>query len=211
MGYIAATILSISCLITAVVSADTYNFDNDKVDMPPEGWSCGIEGGGDAKWLVKNDASAPSKENVLTQDGEGKYSWCKKNDASLKDGYVEVKIKPSSEKEDQALGILWRYTDDENYYVASLNPTSKVVSVSCATGGVRRGLKLVPEIEFLPNQWNTLKALFKGKEIQLFLNGKKYIELKDDLLEKPGTVGLWTKAFGISSFDDFSFGPEEKK
>src|SRR5438034_8192141 len=44
-----------------------------------------------------------------------------KDDMSLKDGFVEVKFKPVSGKEDQAGGVIWRAKDSNNYYIARAN------------------------------------------------------------------------------------------
>jgi hypothetical protein len=58
--------------------------------------------------MVMKDDTAPSKPHVLKQSGEATYPVCFKNDTHLKDGFVEVKFKPVSGKEDQAGGIVWR-------------------------------------------------------------------------------------------------------
>jgi hypothetical protein len=51
---------------------------------------------------------------VLKQSGEATYPVCLKNDTSLKNGFVEVKFKPISGKEDQAGGVVWRAKDSDN-------------------------------------------------------------------------------------------------
>ena len=88
--------------------AGTVNFDDLKTGAAPPGWTATRTGKGEAKWTVEKDDSAPSKPNVLKQSGEATYPVCLKNDSSLKDGFVEVKFKPISGKEDQAGGVVWR-------------------------------------------------------------------------------------------------------
>ena len=61
-------------------------------------------GTGQAKWAVVPDDTAPSKPNVLKQSGQATYPVCLKDDTSLKDGFVEVKFKALSGREDQAGG-----------------------------------------------------------------------------------------------------------
>ena len=96
-------------LTAAWAMAGTVNFDDAKTGELPPGWLGGVTGKGTPKWSVEADASAPSKPNVLKQSGEGTYPWCVKRDVSLKDGFVEVKFKPISGKEDQAGGLVWRW------------------------------------------------------------------------------------------------------
>jgi hypothetical protein len=43
----------------------------------------------------------------------------------------------------------------------------------------------------------------KGDAITCSLDGKKYLDAKDDTFTKAGKVGLWTKADARTSFDDF--------
>ena len=98
--------------------AETVNFDSAKVGEVPDGWLAGVTGNGQPKWTVETDASAPSKPNVLKQSGEGTFPYCVKKETSLQDGFVEVKFKPLSGKEDQAGGLIWRFQDGDNYYIA---------------------------------------------------------------------------------------------
>ena len=94
-----------SAAIAAFSSADTTNFDNSKAGAAPSGWTATQTGKGTAKWSVEKDDSAPSKPNVLKQSGQATFPVCIKDDTSLKDGFVEVKFKPVSGKEDQAGGV----------------------------------------------------------------------------------------------------------
>src|SRR6266852_5468333 len=95
--------LTIMAMITAtgLAIADTVNFDDAKAGAPPPGWTATQTGTGSAKWSVEKDDSAPSKPNVLKQSGEATFPVCIKNDTNIKDGFVEVKFKPISGKEDQ--------------------------------------------------------------------------------------------------------------
>src|SRR5437879_9436047 len=107
--------------ITALASADTVNFDNLKTGAAPPGWTATQTGSGSAKWSVEKDDSAPSQPNVLKQSGEATFPVCFKNDTSLKDGFVQVKFKPVSGKEDRAGGVIWRCKDKDNNNIRRAN------------------------------------------------------------------------------------------
>src|SRR5450756_311490 len=94
-GLVSATLLA------GMTLADTVNFDNLQTGKPPAGWIATQTGKGQAKWTIEKDDTAPSKPNVLKQSGEATYPVCIKDDTNLKDGFVEVKFKPVSGKEDQ--------------------------------------------------------------------------------------------------------------
>lgn len=74
-----------------------------------------------ARWTVEADDSVPSRPNVLKQSGQATFPVCLKNDTNLKNGFVEVKLKPVAGKNDQADGGVWRARDSDNYYVARAN------------------------------------------------------------------------------------------
>src|SRR5258706_10084 len=101
--------------------AGTVNFDNDQIGKSPPGWTATQTGNGQAKWTVEKDDTAPSKPNVLKQSGEATYPVCIKDDTRVKDGFVEVKFKTISGREDQAGGVIWQAKDAENYYIARAN------------------------------------------------------------------------------------------
>src|SRR5262245_56525883 len=123
--------LTFFLLMGVVVTAtpDTVSFDNDGAGKPPAGWVATKTGRGDAKWTVEADPTAPSKPNVLKQSGVATFPVCYKDDTSLKDGFVEVKFKALSGKEDQAGGVVWRLRDADNYYIARANALEDNVTI----------------------------------------------------------------------------------
>jgi len=192
-------------LLTGTAMAETLNFDNDKTGSVPPGWRAGVTGRGAPKWSVEADASAPSKPNVLKQSGSGTFPWCVKQDASLTDGYAEVKFKSISGREDQAGGLVWRWKDGDNYYVARGNALENNLSLYYTQDGRRITLKYV-DAPVPRNTWHTLRAEFSGKKIRVIFDGKPYIELDDEHIAGAGLVGVWTKADSVTLFDDFAYG-----
>jgi hypothetical protein len=199
------TTITALTLLTGAAMAETVNFENDKPGTPPAGWKAGVTGRGTAKWAVETDASAPSKGNVLKQSGSGTFPYCVLTQGSLTDGYVEVKFKPISGREDQAGGLIWRFKDGDNYYVARANALENNVSLYYTEGGSRRTIKYV-DAPVPKNTWHTLRVEFSGQSIKVALNGKTYIEAKDTHIAGAGAVGVWTKADSVTAFDDFSYG-----
>jgi hypothetical protein len=185
--------------------AETVSFDRDAPGALPAGWRSGVTGRGSPKWVVEADATAPSKPNVLKQSGSGTFPWCVRPDTSLPDGYVEVKFKPISGSEDQAGGLVWRFKDGDNYYVARANALENNVSLYYTQNGRRNTLKYV-NAPVSRNTWHALRVELSGKWIRVILDGKPYIELEDDHITGIGAVGVWTKADSVTLFDDFSYG-----
>jgi hypothetical protein len=195
----------VASLVSTTALAQTVNFDADVVGSAPAEWTCGVTGRGSPRWAVAADPSAPSKPNVLMQTGSGTFPWCVKSGTALTDGVVEVKFKSISGREDQAGGVVWRWKDGDNYYVARANALENNVSLYYTERGSRKTLKYVDAPVAL-GTWHTLKVEFAGTRIAVSLNGKRYIDFDDRHISGPGAVGVWTKADSVTAFDDFAYG-----
>ena len=187
------------------LNAETVNFDADRAGEAPRGWTLTKTGKGAPKWTVETDDTAPSKPNVLKQSEEATYPVALKDDTNLKQGFVEVKFKAVSGKEDQAGGVIWRATDADNYYVARANALEDNVTIYHTIKG-KRTEKMRAKMKVAPNQWHTLRVEFSGNRFQVLLNGKTALEWSDDTFSGAGKVGLWTIADSVTLFDDFSYG-----
>jgi len=198
-----------SSLLGEVTLAGTVNFDDLKTGAPPHGWTATKTGKGDPKWEIVADDSAPSKPNVLKQSGEATYPVCIKDDTSLKDGFVEVKFKPISGKEDQAGGVIWRCKDADNYYISRANALEDNVTIYHTVNGKRSEKKRI-NTKVASNKWHTLRVDFKDNYFVVTFDGKRAFVWKDDTFKEAGKVGLWTKADSTTIFDDFSYGPDTK-
>jgi len=204
-----AIMVALTVLSASAALAETDDFDAYARGAAPEGWTCGVTGRGTPKWAVDADPSAPSAPNVLRQSAAGTFPWCVKKGVSLADGFVEVKFKPERGKEDQAGGIIWRWKDGDNYYVARGNALENNVSLYYTAQGKRNTVKYV-DAPVPGNVWHTLRVEFSGTRIKVLLDGKAYIEREDSHIPGPGAVGVWTKADSVTAFDDFSYGAERR-
>jgi len=74
-------------------------------------------------WRVVADASAPSgKGFVLAQTAQSPdmlFNLCVWQKASVKDVEIKVQFKAHQGDVDQGGGLVWRYQDAKNYYVAA--------------------------------------------------------------------------------------------
>ena len=203
----AATLIAVTCIFGSsqgAAMARTISFDHDRTGALPSDWNAGVTGSGSPKWTIEQDATAPSAPNVLKQSGSGTFPWCVKQGMAFADGAVEVKFKSLTGREDQAGGVVWRWKDGNNYYIARANALENNVSLYYTEGGQRRTLKYV-DAPVPGNAWHTLRAEFRGTHIRVLLNGKVHIEVDDSHIAGPGAVGVWTKADSVTAFDDFTY------
>jgi hypothetical protein len=202
-----ACIAAATIFAASAASAETINFDTDAPGALPASWRQGVTGKGTPQWAVRADPGAPSKPNVLQQSGSGAFPWCVMPKTAVENGFVEVRFKSISGREDQAGGVIWRWKDGDNYYVARANALENNVSLYHTTAGRRITIKYV-DAPVPGNVWHTLRVEFSGKRIKVVLDGKTYIDLEDGHIAGSGAVGVWTKADSVTSFDDFSYGSQ---
>jgi hypothetical protein len=199
-------------LVTREVGMAQTKVTFEEHNALPKGWESGITGKGAAKWEIIADDTAPSGGRVLKQSGEATFCWAAKTDKRIKDGFVEVKLKPISGKEDQAGGIVFRFNDANNYYIVRANALEDNVVLYKTVSGKRSSLQVKGRTfgygvdTKVPNgKWSTLRVEFKGNLFSVHFNGKKLFEVEDATFKDAGAIGVWTKADSVTLFDDFIF------
>ncbi len=213
-------LLSVSLVLSSALFAQVINFDKDEAGKAPKGFIFGLTGKGKpGVWVVRQDPTAPSAPNVLAQADPDPVSYrfpvCVYDGFAAKDVDVSVKYKPVSGREDQAAGIVWRYQDQNNYYIVRANANENNVVLYKVEKGVRTDLPLVGKgrtyglkTGILSRVWGTLRVSAKGNHFEVFSNGVKLFEVEDSTFPAAGKVGLWTKADSVTLFDDFMLSGE---
>jgi hypothetical protein len=185
-----------------------WNFDDAAIEKLPTGWTTSMTGEGNGSiWKVVEDKTAPSKTNVLAQTAESPnalFNLCVADNTSFKDVNVSVAFKANKGKIDQGGGIVWRYSDPNNYYIARFNPLEDNYRFYKVVDGKRTQLATKEGLKAPAGQWHLLSIQMQGEKIECHLNGIKHLEAKDNTLTKAGKIGLWTKADAQTSFDDFT-------
>jgi hypothetical protein len=193
--------------LVAEEKSPRLRWTKDDLGKVPAGWKAAKTGKGDGSvWKIVADDSAPSKSGlVLAQTAESParlFNLCVVDDGRYRDVEVQVAFKAVRGKEDQGGGIVWRYQDANNYYVARMNPLESNYRVYKVVAGKRSQLGTKEDLKIPAGQWHVLKIRQIGEHIECWLDGKKYLDVKDKTFATAGQVGLWTKADAQSHFDD---------
>ena len=120
---------------------------------------------------------------------------------------------------DQGAGLVWRYSDPNNYYIVRANALEDNVVLYKVQNGER--LALAPKGAVsntygvkhrVPKEtWTTLSVGFHGNLFTVSLDGQRLFDVEDSTFNGPGKTGLWTKADSVIYFDDFRIEPEGQK
>ncbi|HEX9289901.1 MAG TPA: hypothetical protein VF904_10275 [Anaeromyxobacteraceae bacterium] len=192
-------------------SAKTWDFQGDKVDEAPAGFSFGKTGQGrPGKWVVRTDPSAPAGDHVLAQvdtdDTDYRFPVAVADAPALKDLRLDVRCRQVSGKTDQACGLVFRYQDENNYYVTRANALEDNVRLYQVVKGRRRQFAGW-DGKVARQAWHALAVEARGNRFQVFFDGKPVIDAKDDTFKDAGKVGVWTKADSVTYFDALSVKP----
>jgi hypothetical protein len=187
------------------------NFDTCKIGQPPPGWT--TEGTGTAHgWQIRKDQTAPTQPYVLAEVSADPASTRPPlailNDLTTRDADVSVRIKLISGREGLAGGVVWRYRDENNYYVARANATENTVSVFKVENGRKVALFTDVKHPIPVNSWSILKVSVRGSRFQVFVDHRRVLEGRDTTFSAPGRVGLWAMVDSTVYFDDFRVYPK---
>ena len=193
--------------------AKVWDFNNDKQGEIAGGFSNQLTGkGGPGKWEVITDDTATSTPNVIAQTSQeyfGYHFGMAVNDNEVYDDFeLIVKFKGVTGEEDQGGGPVWRYQDNNNYYIARANPLEDNYRVYKVVNGKRIQMDSV-RLKVTSGEWHTIKILARKSRIQCFYDGQLYLEVTDDTFLNKGKIGLWTKADAVTYFDDLEVRPIE--
>ncbi len=186
----------------AVAAQTVWTFEHDKVGRAPANFTFALTGQGrPGKWVVLASSDAPSKRvlaQIDTDPTDYRFPLAIANKPHIKDLRLSVQCKPLSGKVDQACGLVYRYKDQDNYYVTRANALEDNVRLYRMVGGNRQQIggwngKVAKE-------WSELRVEASGDHHTVFWNGKKVIETVDATFLSPGRVGLWTKADSVTYF-----------
>ena len=197
----------------ALAGTRKVDFNQDAVDQPPKGFEFGYTAGvgKPGKWVVQ--AEGPNKFLAQTDadSTRSRFAVAVLTDLSSADVDLSVRFRPISGRVDQAAGLVWRYQNQDNYYIVRANALENNVVLYKVEGGKRTDLPLKgagrtygKNTEVPANQWSTLRVVANGRLFEVYFNGTKLYEVEDGTFSTPGKVGVWTKADSVTQFDDLT-------
>ncbi len=185
------------------------NFENETVGKLPSGFVADATNKAKSiKWNIVNE----NGNNVVAQQSINSgscYNLLVLDKISCQDFTASVRIKAISGEEDQGGGLVWRYIDKNNYYVARYNPLENNFRFYNVVNGSRKELEST-EIDIKQGEWFIMTIDVKGNKVTCSLNGKTLIESTDDTFKSAGRIGLWTKADAVTYFDDLKINTSTK-
>ena len=179
------------------------NIGGMPLGQKPPGFTEALTGQGDAvNWQVLDDPGAPARRAIAETSrdtADYRFPLCVWDGLQASDVKVTIRFKAVDGSVDQAGGIVTRFQDHDNYYVARANALEDNVRLYKVVSGVRRQLagKSVPVLSAV---WHTLELRSEGEELEVLFNGASLMQIRDQTFVQAGKVGIWTKADSLTHF-----------
>ncbi|MEN6459130.1 MAG: hypothetical protein ABFC63_09380 [Thermoguttaceae bacterium] len=197
-----AALLTFACA-THGATPFRLSLEDATVGKLPSGWKAEKTGEGPGSaWAVAEDATAPGGRALAQTSAEGVkrlFNLCVASEPSFRNLDVSVAFKAVAGKIDQGGGLVWRYHDANNYYVARMNPLEDNFCLDKVVDGKRKRLASV-DVKAVAGRWHVLRVVHSGDHIECYLSGKRRLDVKDDTFSAAGKIGLWTKADAQTHF-----------
>jgi hypothetical protein len=209
-----SVIVGIVAGCTSVVSAQDskpteFKFTAKDAGALPAGWKVfetkGKKKPGEWKVVAEKDGRFPLAL-VKTDNPGPTFNMCVFTGADFSDVDITVMFRADSGEIDQGGGLVWRFQDGDNYYVARANPLEHNFRLYVVEKGVRSKPLADAKLEMKSGVWHTLRVVHVGEKIECSLNGTRLLEAAHGAF-RTGKIGLWTKADAATAFDGLSVKP----
>jgi hypothetical protein len=203
------------CVAVAVIFAETrtVTFDDGVAGQPPKGFAFGLtkRDGAPGRWLIQQEGDEKYLAQLEADATRRRFPVAVLGDVSAADVDLSVRFRPVSGQIDRAAGLVWRYQNEDNYYIVRANALENNVVLYKVQDGTRTDLALKGEgrtygkpAPVPAGQWSTLQVVAAGPLFEVYYNSSKLYEVEDTTFDQPGRVGVWTKADSVTHFDDLT-------
>jgi hypothetical protein len=208
-----AVLIAAGIVVMGHAETRKIDFTQDGLDQPPKGFEFGHTAGvgKPGKWVVQADGTNKVLAQTDADSTRLRFPVAVLTDVSAGDVDLSVRFKPVSGRVDQAAGLVWRYQNQDNYYIVRANALEGNIVLYKVEGGKRTDLPLKGEgrtygkkSDVPAGQWSTLRVVANGRLFEVYFNGSQLYEVEDATFAKAGKVGVWTKADSVTQFDDLT-------
>jgi len=218
----AMRILTLLCGLTLALSVSgaelRFNFGETAEGSTPTNFSAALFGSGQpAAWKIVMEevpsAFAPltdkaprvTRQAVLAQTSQDltdeRFPMLVFDGDVFRNFKFATRFKIVSGVTEQMAGLVFRFQNASNFYVARVSALGKNVRFYKVVNGVRSD-PIGPNIDIAAGAWHTLGVQCEGNQISIFLDDKPAIPPLGDNTFTEGKIGFWTKSDAVSYFTD---------
>jgi len=206
-------LVGVSAVALTYAETRKVEFTQDAVGQPPKGFEFGhtAKVGTPGTWVVQAEGNNKYLAQLDADRTGSRFPVAVLADVKAANVDLAVRFRPVSGQVDQAAGLVWRYQDENNYYIVRANAREDNVVLYKVENGRRTDLPVKGEgrtygkpSKVPSGQWGTLRIVAKGPLFEVYHDARKLYDVEDTTFTQPGKVGVWTKADSVTYFDDLT-------
>ena len=204
--------------ITASGATLQFNFGDYEYNSTPTNFRSLLAGGGPPPAWKIISAEAPSafstlagnspvlsRTKVLAQTSEDmtdeRFPMFVYPGETFRDFKFSAKFKIVSGVTEQMAGLVFRFQNVSNFYVARVSAAGHNVRFYKVVDGIRSD-PIGPQLDVPAGEWHKLGVQCEGTQITIFLDDKPVMPVLGDTTFTEGKVGFWTKSDSVTYFTE---------
>jgi hypothetical protein len=214
--------LALATIVPSIFGAEIkIDFSDFSAGSTPTNFRAALAGGGKpGEWKIVMDemppafapltpqaaqSSAVNRRAVLAQTSQDptdeRFPMFIYDGETFKDFKVTTRFKIVSGVTEQMAGVVFRFQDVSNFYVARASALGKNFRFYKVVDGIRSD-PIGPQMDLLTNDWHTLAIQCIGNQLTFWLDDKPVMPTLNDSTFTTGKIGFWTKSDAVSYFGD---------
>jgi hypothetical protein len=181
----------------------TWNFEDKRADPTELGFRLSSKQGGE--WLLADHEGATGHRALVNRPGDpaAMAASAVVDDSVTRDFRASTRCKSARDRSRQACGLVFRFVNHANYYVARVDAGRNTVTLGVVVGGFERELRSVAA-QVQPELWQEVGVVAQADYLLVSLNGQHVLSTHDPTFPGAGRVGMWAPADGEAYFDELS-------
>jgi hypothetical protein len=171
----------------------------------PDGCLPAVSGlGGPAVWQMQIERlllDGKALVEMTRQPEPNRFPLCIADQPIAKNSDVELSFVAHDGRIARAAGIVVRFADPQDYYVAEADMLQGNVRLLRVLNGERRELA-ARRTELAIGVKHSLKVKSVDADFTVAIDGRDQFETRDTGIAAPGRFGIWTRADSVTSFGD---------
>jgi len=190
------------------IKIQEWRFDKDAPGSVPAGFVPGEINNGAGQWQVIADPKAPTPPNVL---GRTATDSVEKPQLIFIEGLepgsldLTLLLRTGAGGEKQGAGVVFRASDERNYYLIWISPAEKRLRLDKLIDGETTHLQDLALDLADPGKWHTLRVMIHGPLMEAVFNNRQFLSGREEKWEfgtyAKGKVGLWASGENPTYFD----------
>lgn len=208
---ILASVGAAAALLAGAPQVRVWTFDDLPLDASPADFTlASMRQPAPGRWVVRPAGAGRHLVHLADPSARG-WALALAPGDPLRDVVISARLRLAGGA--RAGGLVWRYQDPDNFFVAALDLTRRDLRLFRVTNGNRVTMESEDDLELDVDAWHVLKVVHHDASVSVSLGGIRVFEERDRGLDRfgPGRIGLMASGDADVGFDDLRVEPSYRR